>query len=89
MLDACPSTAMATPRPITNDAVVCVHRGDELGDNAIAAIGERTAMDDRQCFDDGASVVNDVVAVARPSSGGRDAVKSRRRTSTCALHDQR
>jgi hypothetical protein len=40
VLDACPTSAMTTPRAVADDAVTVKRRRDELGDAAITTVSE-------------------------------------------------
>jgi hypothetical protein len=44
VLDPCSPPAMSTPRAVAQDPSSAKHRRDELGDAAVAAVGEDATM---------------------------------------------
>lgn len=72
VLDACTSTAMPAPRGIAHDAASAKGRCDELGNAAIAAVGEYTPVPRTQRLDLRTTVVDWIVAIARAARSGRD-----------------
>ena len=88
VLDARPTSTVATPRGVSNDAATREAWCNELVDASIAAVGENATVVLGQLLDDRAAVVNGVVTVAWSARLGGDHV-TERRIRTWALHDHR
>src|ERR1700704_3173452 len=66
------TSTMSTPRSVAQDLASTKHRRDELGDAAVAAVGESATMPLAERRDARAAVVHGVVAVAWTTRGGGD-----------------
>lgn len=72
MLDAGASSSMTRPGAITADETTLKHRRNELRNTAITAIGEDAPVGSAKRLDVGATIVNRIVAIARPARGRGD-----------------
>ena len=72
MLYACAALAMAPPDPITDDSVSLEDGRDKFSDSTVTAVGKDSAMAAAEGLDRRVSVVDRVIAVARPASRNLD-----------------
>lgn len=72
VLDAGSAAAVATPSTVTQDAVPAKARRDELGNTAVATIGEDAPVLLAERRNRGFSIVHRIVAIAWTARGGGD-----------------
>lgn len=72
VLDACSPSSMSSPGTVTYDSIAVKPWCDELGHAAIATIRENAPVALASRLDDGAAVVDWIVAIARTACRRRD-----------------
>src|SRR5438128_1096258 len=72
VLDARATSAVGSPGTIADDTVVAKHRRDQLGNTAVATIGENARMVAAPHLDAGCAVVDRIIAVAGTAAVDRD-----------------
>ena len=72
MLDPGSTTAMPAPGVVAQDAIASKHGRDELGDAAVATVGQNAPMLSAQSLDVRVPVMDDIVAMARTAAGRGD-----------------
>src|SRR5262245_18380143 len=72
MFDSCPATSMPSPRTVADDAAFPKHRRDQLGDAAVAAVGEDTPVSLAESLHERAAIVDRIVAIAATAGRRRD-----------------
>ena len=72
VLDASPAPAMTAPRLVAEDPVASKGRRHELGNAAIATVGEDASVLLTACFDARSAIVRGIVSVAWTAGGDRN-----------------